>query len=149
MADQRLKLTDTVIRSVVKSIGKGLSPRLALQKLGIAGNTFYDWRKKALDPDEEEPLYGKFLNAVEKAESQYIEKHLDNIQEAAAETYKASTWLLSNRFSPYFGNADLRYQMEQEKSEATDKVAEIAQKYIPKDQHGAFLKETANELTKK
>lgn len=89
------KLDDSVTRTVVAAVRRGLPIMQAMALVKVSRGTYYRWMKRARDGDAE---YQDFFHKVEQARAAQALQLLSIVGEAAIDggDVKAATWLLQH-----------------------------------------------------
>lgn len=103
------KLTPEVQEKICEGIRMCLPFELAVQRVGIHKDTFYEWLKRG---KAEEGIYSAFSDAVKKAEADAALESLAIIKRAALGhtpkkgqekgQWQAAAWLLERRYKEFF-----------------------------------------------
>ena len=98
------KLTPELQERICGIISKGNSITTACQSVGISETTFYQWKEKGENaPDS---VYGEFLCALNKAESDAKQELLQYVKDAAPRNWQAAMTVLERRWPNEFGRRD-------------------------------------------
>lgn len=91
------KLTKELIKQICLCLKNGAYIEIAVIACGISKSTYYNWRKKALEPNAP-ALYKHFLDSTEMAQALSEMRDLDIIDKAAESgQWKASAWRLERK----------------------------------------------------
>jgi transposase len=110
-----LKLTDELQDKLCGLLRVGVTIEDACTECGICRDTFQKWQARALE--KEEPLFLKFLHAVDRAKAQSKIRSLIRMDKAAVGDWRADAWLLERRFPDEFGKRDQVKVHQAEKGE--------------------------------
>jgi len=97
----KTKLTPERQGAIVKLIREGNYIYRACQAVGISQQTYEQWVKRGEQGDGE--IYIAFLEAIKKAESEFIAENVAIIQTAAKKNWFAAAWLLERKYPAEFG----------------------------------------------
>ena len=122
MGGRKTKLTENFINKMVELINKGVTRNMCCNSLGVSEVSFYSWINDAelIQADIERGnelaktmnietsssivtinnciLKYKFYNALNEAESKYLQEHIENIARAGTKgNWQASAWILERR----------------------------------------------------
>lgn len=109
------KLTPQVQEGIINSIRLGNYQDHASLANGISVSTFYNWLERGkkereriedleLSPNPKEALYLDFLEAVEKAKAEAIQRNVGIIQKAASiGSWQAAAWYLERTVPTIYG----------------------------------------------
>ena len=106
-AGRKTKLTEELIEEIYNYISNGLSNIDSCIMCNIAETTFYDWLKRGRNDTESQndTIYAEFSKAIKKAEIQFKETHINNIQKASkGGSWQASAWLMERKHFKEWGN---------------------------------------------
>ena len=98
-----LKLNPERQEAIVKLIGQGLTIARACDAVKISHNTYDVWLRRGRE--EQGGIYCDFLQAIKKAESDFIARNVKIIQDAAQKPqgWVAAAWLLERKLPAEFG----------------------------------------------
>jgi hypothetical protein len=120
------KLDDLLAKRICDSVAAGNTRRCAAQAAGIAYSTLKEWVRRG---DEGEEPFAAFLARLEKADGEAEERHVRNIETAAARgSWQASAWWLERRrrYSGWRRPAPLATLTERRPTLAADENLEAA-----------------------
>jgi hypothetical protein len=96
-----LQIDQKAAAAVIEATGKGVPRGHAADLAGLERTTVWRWmtkgRKQADGP------YRIFFNAMKKAEADFIQRNLEKIETAGADSWQAMAWLLERRHPEQFG----------------------------------------------
>jgi len=79
----RTILNDELIALLVEALGQGLYVRHACDLCGISEASYWEWMRRAQDPNETNPIFGTFAEAAKKATAKDLTRNLELIRKAA------------------------------------------------------------------
>lgn len=89
------KLTTERQAEIVKMVKAGVPNATAAQVAGVTESTFYLWMEKGQDPENHDPIYTEFSEAVLRARAEAEAAMVANIRlHARNGDWKADAWLL-------------------------------------------------------
>lgn len=94
------KLTPKTQAIILASVREHGFKTVACAAAGISRTTITNWEKRGAEGEEP---YSSFLEELEKAKADRIERGLKTVRDAAKDDYKAETWALSHIDSEQFG----------------------------------------------
>lgn len=98
------KLTPAVKDKIVTAVASGVFQDIAARYAGIDPATFYRWMEKGMDPDQPDPRYGEFREAIETAKAQSEVRSVALINAAAQRgTWQAAAWYLERSYPQRWG----------------------------------------------
>src|SRR5947209_796930 len=97
----RPKLDPVLTQRIVDLVRAGNYAETAATTVGIHSTTFYRWLKRG--KDQKRGRYRKFLNAVEKAQSEAEARDVALIAKAAVEDWRAAAWRLERKSPRRYG----------------------------------------------
>jgi hypothetical protein len=84
-----------------EAIELGMTYRHAAQLVGVAYETFLEWRSRGrIEPDT---IFGDFLRAIEQAEMKGLAANLENIRAAGKSDWRASLAIIERRYPSDYG----------------------------------------------
>jgi hypothetical protein len=96
------KCTEELQKKFFDALSKGLPLKTAASLVGISEQTFRRWNR-----DDTE-----FAERVKRAEAQWIARHVDTINSASLQDWKASTWLLERRHADLFASPNVQLSQQ-------------------------------------
>ncbi len=96
-----LKLTPELQEQFCRYVAMGNPICTACQLVGLGEGTYYKWKVRGRDHDEEP--FSSFVKAVDLAEAQAVNRNITLIQKAATEQWQAAAWYLERRYPESFG----------------------------------------------
>lgn len=124
------KLNDKVQETICDAIRRGHYIKDACALAFISHDTYNIWLRRAEDDKAkgESNPYTCFSDALKRAEAEFKDKHLVNIEEAAMRpqpgAWQASGWSLERRFPEQFGK---RMEVKEEKTLTVRFLSELKQ----------------------
>jgi len=96
------KYTQATIDAITQALKLGATYRRACAAAGISEQTFNEWRRNK----------ASFSEAIEKAEYDFTQRHLEVIEKAATKdgTWQASAWMLERRYPSEYGKQVQEHQ---------------------------------------
>jgi hypothetical protein len=112
-----MKYTETRVRKICEAVAGGLPFQQAAALGGINRHTIAAWRN----------AHPEFADALEQAESDFIQHHIGNIETAAdSGQWQASAWLLERKYPALFAlRAELRLGQGEEPADIDRELEEI------------------------
>lgn len=112
----RLKLNRDRIKLITDEIARGVPKCHACHLAGVSESSLYSWIAKAEegsnDPsifkdDEEKSVFMEFLEGIKKAEAEFIQRNMLQIQIAGQNgNWQANAWTLERLYPKLFGRKD-------------------------------------------
>lgn len=94
MAGRPTDLTPERRDKIVQVIRTGSYQQIAAAAAGISTTTFYRWMERGADPNETDPRYAEFRDAVETAKAEAEAALVATIRAAAPTNWQAAAWIL-------------------------------------------------------
>lgn len=107
MGRPRKDPTPKITEAICRARALGLSWEHCAAQVKMSKDTVLYWRKRGAAGEQP---YSDFLVAVQKAESDAIDKALDRIKTAGEKSWQASAWWLERRYPQRFGRIIREYQ---------------------------------------
>jgi len=101
-----LKLTPALIEKIVGYLRAGAYVETAAAAAGISKQTLYTWLRRAVDENEEDPIFAKFAAAVEEAQALAEVRDIALIGKAAETQWQAAAWRLERKSPERWGRKD-------------------------------------------
>lgn len=98
-----LKLTPALIKKIVGYQRAGAYVETAAAAAGISKQTLYTWLRRAVDENEEDPIFAKFAAAVEEAQALAEVRDIALIGKAAETQWQAAAWRLERKSPERWG----------------------------------------------
>lgn len=98
-----LKLTPALIEKIVGYLRAGAYVETAAAAAGISKQTLYTWLRRAVDENEEDPIFAKFAAAVEEAQALAEVRDIALIGKAAETQWQAAAWRLERKSPERWG----------------------------------------------
>lgn len=95
-----VKLTEQVESTLIEGVRAGLFLDQACSLAGIAPQTFYRWKQRAVAGGEQDPggRYAEFLGRVLQAEAEAEREAIEVVKRAAERDPKSAQWYLQHRW---------------------------------------------------
>ncbi len=90
-----IRLTSELLDELCKTLETGATHKIAFGSIGLKSATFYRWLKLGEEGDER---YITFFQRVRKSEAKGALSHLQTINTASRDDWKASAWVLERRW---------------------------------------------------
>jgi len=94
------KLTPAVQEKICAALRSGAYRQTAVHYAGISIQAFQEWMAKGR---EGRPFWRDFLEAVEKAEADFIIASVGTIRKASTTQWQAAAWMLERKFPELYG----------------------------------------------
>ena len=121
----KTKLTEKAIVQICLRLVKGVSIEAAAEAAGVHRVTFYNWLKKAQEPDASD-LHLKLASEVREAQAVAEETLVEVMRRAAFEgssgDWRAAAWLLARRHPDRWSEKREIQISQEQKSDGTKEV---------------------------
>lgn len=95
------KISDEVIDKIYQELSRGVPIRHACTLAGISKETYYRWRRIALEDENCDPIYKKFLERIEEGIAMAIATRVEHIR--LDNSWQSSAWWLERMAHEDFG----------------------------------------------
>jgi hypothetical protein len=96
------KFDAPTVSAILDAVRAGLPLRLAAEANGVTESTFHRWQRGEYPRGADPALKRQFSQELTRAKAQAAVRLTNLISTAAAEDWKAASWLLERRFPEHF-----------------------------------------------
>lgn len=100
MGIRSTELTSDELKTILTSVLSGVKPYRAVVIAGYSKQAYYNWRVKA---EANEQPYRDHVDAIDRAEAEFLARHEASLSQAGASDWKASEKILSHRLRDEYG----------------------------------------------
>ena len=116
-------ISKEIADNLFQELSRGVPIEHACTIVGLKRNTYYYWRKKGMEEDEDsDSLYRYFYDRTEEGVAMAVATRVENIRIAGKQNWQADAWWLERMAHEYFG----RKQTIDAKVDANVKQADIS-----------------------
>jgi hypothetical protein len=101
-------LTDEVADQLETMLRAGNYVHVAIRAAGVSRSTFNEWMRRGLSRLKRDRPYRELRERVETAQAEGQVRHVAMVSKAAADDWRAATWLLERQYPALWGGVSVR-----------------------------------------